>query len=71
MKRSKRMAMVAAIVATMLISLVLIGGCGHNPVSANPDNGSTTGGGGTTDGKGTKQGNVGASADPVAASASN
>ena len=66
MKRSKSMAMVAALITTVLVSLFLVGGCGHNPVSSNPDNGSITGNNGGTDGKGTKQGNVAASVDPSA-----
>ncbi len=72
MKRSKGMAMFAAVVVALVVSLFLLGGCGHNPVSSNPNNGSISGsGGGNTDGKGTKQGNIGASADPAAAPASN
>ena len=60
MKRTKGIAMVAGVVATVLISMFLLGGCGHNPVSSTPDNGTATGG--TNDGKGTLGGNVAASA---------
>ena len=73
MKKTTGMAMVTGVVVTVLISMFLVGGCGHNPVSSNP--GSGTNSGGTVDGKGTKGGNVAASAvaptDTVAVSGAN
>jgi len=73
MKRTKGMTMVAGVVATALISMFLLGGCGHNPVSSDPVNGAYSGG--NNDGKGTKGGNVAASvtvpADSNAVSATN
>jgi major membrane immunogen (membrane-anchored lipoprotein) len=73
MIQKRGLAVVVAIVAVVLISVFLLGGCGQNPVSSSPNHGAYSGG--TVDGKGTKGGNVAASAtvpaDTVLVSAAN